>query len=67
MGARLEALRGGQTYSIWIANMADSKVKEIPRKNTNDEQPMWIGDKIYYLSDSAAPLASIATTRAPAR
>lgn len=48
--------RGGQTYSIWIANMADSKVKEIPRKNTNDEQPMWIGDKIYYLSDKRGPV-----------
>lgn len=48
--------RGGQTYPIWIANMADSKVIEIPRKNTNDEQPMWVGDKVYYLSDKRGPV-----------
>jgi tricorn protease len=43
--------RGGQTYPIWIADLATSKVKEIPRQNTNDEQPMWIGDRIYFVSD----------------
>jgi tricorn protease len=48
--------RGGQTYPIWIANMSDSKVKPIPRENTNDEQPMWVGDKIYYLSDKRGPV-----------
>lgn len=48
--------RGGQTSPIWIANLADSKVKEIPRKNTNDDQPMWVGDKIYYLSDPLGPV-----------
>jgi tricorn protease len=48
--------RGGQTYAIWIGQMSDSKVKEIPRKNSNDEQPMWIGDKIYYMSDRRGPV-----------
>src|SRR5438270_3477498 len=48
--------RGGQTFPIWIANMADSKVKEIPRENTNDEQPMWVGQKIFYLSDKNGPV-----------
>ncbi len=43
--------RGGQAYAIWIGNMSDSKVHEIPRKDWNDEQPMWVGDKVYYLSD----------------
>ncbi len=49
--------RGGQTYAIWIADLKDSKWKEIPRKNTNDEQPMWIGDRIYFLSDKKGPVS----------
>lgn len=48
--------RGGQTYPIWICQLNDSKVKEIPRKNSNDEQPMWVGDKVYYLSDKRGPV-----------
>jgi len=47
--------RGGQTSKIWIADMADSKVKEIPRNNSNDSHPMWVGDKIYFLSDRKGP------------
>jgi len=48
--------RGGQAYKIWIANLADSKVKEIPRKNWNDNQPVWVGNKIYYLCDEKGPV-----------
>jgi len=44
--------RGGQAYAIWIGRMSDSKVYEIPRKGWNDEDPMWVGDKVYYLSDA---------------
>lgn len=47
--------RGGQTSKIWIGQMADSKVKEIPRENTNDKDPMWVGDKIFYISDKRGP------------
>ncbi len=48
--------RGGQAYKIWIAQMSDSKVYEIPRKDWNDEQPMWVGNKVYYLSDPKGPV-----------
>lgn len=48
--------RGGQTTPIWIAEMSDSKWKAIPRENTNDEQPMWIGNAIYFLSDKHGPV-----------
>ncbi|MBL8064581.1 MAG: PD40 domain-containing protein [Chthonomonadaceae bacterium] len=48
--------RGGQTTKIWIADMADSKVKEIPRDNSNDSDPMWVGDKIFFLSDRNGPV-----------
>jgi tricorn protease len=48
--------RGGQTSPIWVAQLSDSKVKEIPRKNTNDENPMWVGGKIFYTSDKQGPV-----------
>lgn len=48
--------RGGQAYAIWIARLSDSKVQEIPRKNENNECPMWVGDKVYYLSDKRGPV-----------
>jgi len=44
--------RGGQTRKIWIADMADSSVVPIPRENSNDFNPMWVGDRIYFLSDA---------------
>jgi tricorn protease len=43
--------RGGQAYSIWIANLSDSKWKAIPKKNENNENPMWIGDKVFFRTD----------------
>jgi len=47
--------RGGQTSKVWIADLSDSKVKEIPRNNSNDDNPMWVGDKVYFLSDRNGP------------
>jgi tricorn protease len=46
-----QGYRGGQTTPIWIANMADSSVVTIPRNNSNDRYPMWIGSTIYFVSD----------------
>ena len=42
---------GGQTLKIWLANLADSSITPIPRENSNDFNPMWVGDKVYFLSD----------------
>ncbi|MBC5824689.1 MAG: PD40 domain-containing protein [Candidatus Eremiobacteraeota bacterium] len=47
--------RGGQTTPIWIADLADSSVTEIPRDNTNDRNPMWVGGTVYFLSDRSGP------------
>jgi tricorn protease len=49
--AQWKNYRGGRLTKIWIANLSDSTVTEIPRQNSNDFNPMWIGDKIYFLSD----------------
>ncbi len=43
--------RGGQTTPIWIARLADSSVVKVPRENSNDKNPMWMGDTVYFLSD----------------
>jgi tricorn protease len=49
--------RGGQTKPIWIANLADSGIQAtIPRDNSNDFNPMWVGDTIYFLSDRNGPV-----------
>ncbi|HEX8091590.1 MAG TPA: PDZ domain-containing protein, partial [Blastocatellia bacterium] len=47
--------RGGQTSPIWLANLSDSSVEKIPRENSNDSYPMWVGDRIYFLSDRNGP------------
>jgi tricorn protease len=43
--------RGGRTTPVWIANLADSIVEKVPRENSNDYNPIWAGDKVYFLSD----------------
>lgn len=45
--------RGGRAAPIWIARLADSTVESIPRKDSNDHTPMWVGNRIYFLSDRA--------------
>ncbi len=43
--------RGGRTTPIWIVRLADASVDSIPRANSNDFNPMWVGDTVYFLSD----------------
>jgi tricorn protease len=53
--------RGGQTWAIWIANLADSSIEAtIPRDNSNDFNPMWVGETIYFLSDRNGPVTLFA-------
>jgi tricorn protease len=53
--------RGGQTRLIWIAKTSDSSVEgKIPRENSNDFNPMWVGDTIYFLSDRNGPITLFA-------
>ena len=49
--------RGGQTTPIWIADLADSAVEAVPRENSNDSCPSWLGDRVYFLSDRRGPVA----------
>jgi tricorn protease len=43
--------RGGMASQIWIANLKDGTLETIPNQNVNDFFPMWIGDKLYFVSD----------------
>ena len=43
--------RGGEASYLWIANLKDLSTVKIPRTDSNDINPMWIGDKVYFLSD----------------
>src|SRR5437773_2257314 len=47
----LKHYRGGTASPVWIASLADSAIEKIPRRDSNDSTPMWIGDKIFFLSD----------------
>jgi len=48
--------RGGLASYLWLVNMADLTTVKIPRKDSNDINPMWIGDKVYFLSDRNGPM-----------
>ena len=45
--------RGGTISRLWVFDMQDYSHREIPKPEggCNDVHPMWIGDKIYFLSD----------------
>ena len=47
--------RGGQTTPIWIANLSDSAFTKVPRTDSNDRYPMWVGDTVYFVSDRNGP------------
>lgn len=47
--------RGGLTSKIWISTLADSSTVPVPRGNSYDFCPMWIGDSVYFLSDRNGP------------
>jgi tricorn protease len=49
--------RGGQATPIWIVTLANGHTEKIPREGSNDYNPMWSGDKIYFLSDRNGPVS----------
>ncbi len=48
---------GGLAPKIWIANLADSSIVKIPHENASDFNPMWVGNKIYFLSARVNPIS----------
>jgi len=48
--------RGGRASYIWIVNFADLSTTKLPRTDSNDFDAMWIGSKVYFLSDRNGPV-----------
>ena len=43
--------RGGRTHPIRIMSLADHAEEKLPWRDSNDSNPLWIGDTIYFISD----------------
>ncbi|HSK73728.1 MAG TPA: hypothetical protein VK892_18670, partial [Pyrinomonadaceae bacterium] len=43
--------RGGSVAPIYINDLKTGAVEKLPNQNFNDRNAMWLGDKIYFLSD----------------
>lgn len=52
--------RGGQTTPIWVADLTTSHITKVPRTESNDRSPMWLGDAVYFLSDRNGPFTLFA-------
>ncbi len=52
--------RGGQTMPIWLADLATSHIEKLPRNNSNDFCPMWVGNTVYFISDRNGPMTLFA-------
>ncbi|MGA2352029.1 MAG: PDZ domain-containing protein [Terracidiphilus sp.] len=48
--------KGGQTSPIWIVNLKTLDLQKVPRENSNDSNPVWVGDQVYFLSDRTGPV-----------
>ncbi len=48
---------GGQTSPIWIVNLKTLDLVKVPRENSNDSSPVWVGDAVYFLSDRSGPVS----------
>ncbi len=46
--------RGGMAADIWLFNLRDHTSKRVTDWEGTDTQPMWHGDRLYYLSDEGA-------------
>jgi tricorn protease len=52
--------RGGKASRIWIANLSTYDVEIVPHDAANDGSPMWVGSKVYFLSDRNGPFSLFA-------
>ena len=48
---------GGQTTPIWIVNLKTLDLEKVPRDNSNDSNPVWVGNSVYFLSDRNGPIS----------
>ena len=51
---------GGQTTPVYLLRLSDLQLEKVPRENSNDDDPVWIGDTVYFLSDRNGPVTIFA-------
>jgi tricorn protease len=54
-GSSWKRYRGGQTTPIYLVRLSDLELERVPRENSNDSHPVWVGDTVYFLSDRNGP------------
>jgi tricorn protease len=48
---------GGQTTPIWIVDLKTLDLVKVPRENSDDSSPAWVGDTVYFLSNRNGPVS----------
>ena len=43
--------RGGQNRPVWIMDLASYEIETPPWTDSKDTEPVWVGDKVFFLSD----------------
>src|SRR5690606_3390281 len=43
--------RGGRAQDVWIWNVASRTAEQITTDHATDNQPVWVGNTIYFTSD----------------
>lgn len=43
--------KGGQHGRVWIARMSDSAIERVPNEGSNDHNPAWMGEPLFFISD----------------
>jgi tricorn protease len=47
--------RGGTAPYIWLADLTTLDIVKVPHTAASDWNPMWIGNRVYFLSDRDGP------------
>ena len=48
---------GGQTTPIWIVNLKTLDLVRVPREQSDDSNPVWVGNTVYFLSNRGGPVS----------
>src|SRR5262249_37695051 len=40
---------------VGIATLSDAAIEKVPRENSTDQRPMWVGDTVFFISDRDGP------------
>ncbi|MDP9038925.1 MAG: PDZ domain-containing protein [Acidobacteriota bacterium] len=59
-GESWKRYRGGQTQPVWLIDLKTLDRVKVPRDNSNDLDPVWLGDTVYFRSDRSGPITLFA-------